>query len=68
MEEHRCGEGYSTQNSRTLLIGIGEILKLESLVVKWPSGREEVFSYLPVNRLFNMPEENSPRVEKYFAE
>gem|GEM_PF-3883059 len=29
VEEHRCGEGYNAQNSRTLLIGVGEILKLD---------------------------------------
>ena len=36
--EHRCGEGYGAQNSRTMLIGIGDSASIDSLSVKWPSG------------------------------
>ena len=38
--EHRCGEGYGTQNSSTLMIGIGASEKAESLTVRWPAGNE----------------------------
>ena len=37
--EHRCGDGYAAQNSDTMLIGIGDRDKVESLNVRWPSGR-----------------------------
>jgi thiol-disulfide isomerase/thioredoxin len=37
--EHRCGEGYSVQNSRTMVIGIGSREKVSSLTVRWPSGK-----------------------------
>lgn len=37
--EHRCGEGYSSQNSATVLIGIGTQPQALSINVKWPSGK-----------------------------
>lgn len=39
IREHRCGEGYAAQNSDTMVIGIGQG-KVESVIVRWPSGRE----------------------------
>lgn len=36
--EHRCGEGFASQNSATMLVGIGEATTA-SLKVKWPSGK-----------------------------
>lgn len=34
-----CGEGFASQNSKTLLVGLGEADKIESVSVAWPSGR-----------------------------
>ena len=36
--ELRCGEGFASQNSSTIVFGIGESESVESIVVKWPSG------------------------------
>ena len=36
--EHRCGEGFASQNSATMLVGIGDAATA-SLKVKWPSGK-----------------------------
>ncbi len=36
--ESRCGEGFSAQNSRTLIIGLGSAQEVETLEVRWPSG------------------------------
>jgi thiol-disulfide isomerase/thioredoxin len=36
--EHRCGEGFSAQNSATMIIGIGENEQV-SVKVRWPSGK-----------------------------
>ena len=38
--EYRCGEGYGTQNSSTLMIGIGASEMAELLTVRWPAGNE----------------------------
>ncbi|MCC6235901.1 MAG: VCBS repeat-containing protein, partial [Verrucomicrobiales bacterium] len=39
VREHRCGEGWSVQNSATLLLGIGAHTNAASLSVRWPSGK-----------------------------
>jgi hypothetical protein len=39
VEEHRCGEGFSAQNSPVLRIGLGAAPTLDSVTVRWPSGR-----------------------------
>jgi len=33
------GEGFSTQNSQTIHIGLGEDPKIDELKIRWPSGR-----------------------------
>ena len=38
--EHRCGEGFSAQNSNTMLIGIGRAESVSRLTVRWPSSRQ----------------------------
>lgn len=37
--EHRCGDGYATQNSATMIIGIGGNLEAARVSVRWPSGK-----------------------------
>ena len=44
VREHRAGEGWRTQNSPTLLIGIGNEASVDRLVVTWPSGKEQVLA------------------------
>jgi hypothetical protein len=38
IREHRCGDGWSTQNSSTMLVGIGKHSSADSVTVTWPSG------------------------------
>ena len=37
--EQRCGEGFSAQNSATMLVGIGKRQRVESIRIRWPSGK-----------------------------
>jgi len=39
IREHRCGDGFATQHSATMLIGIGHLATVPSLTVRWPSGK-----------------------------
>ncbi len=39
VREHRCGEGWSTQNSATMIVGIGSNATAASVLVRWPSGK-----------------------------
>ena len=43
LREHRCGDGFAAQNSATMIIGLGDARRADSVVVEWPSGtRREV--------------------------
>lgn len=56
VEELRAGEGFSAQNSRTLLIGLGDSEMIETAIVRWPSGREQRFKNLPVEQIITFKE------------
>lgn len=38
VREHRAGEGFSAQNSSTMIVGIGPNESVDSITVRWPSG------------------------------
>lgn len=38
-----AGDGYQASNQRQLLFGLGDDVIVESLSVRWPSGREQIF-------------------------
>jgi len=40
--EHRCGQGYGSQNSATMLIGIGDWDQVDQVIVQWPSGKKTI--------------------------
>ena len=60
--EHRCGDGWSTQNSPTMMVGIGSHTNVVSLTVKWPSGRTTTTQGVPEGTLLTVYEnpEDSP--------
>ena len=45
--ESHAGEGFASQNSASIIVGMGEATIIDSLTVKWPSGREHLLSNVP---------------------
>jgi hypothetical protein len=45
-----AGDGYQASNQRQVVFGLGAAERVEELAVRWPSGREQVFRDLPVDR------------------
>ena len=41
LREHRAGEGFSAQNSATLIVGLGAHQRVDAVRVRWPSGRTQ---------------------------
>lgn len=41
LREHRAGEGFSAQNSATLLVGLGAHPRADAVHLRWPSGRTQ---------------------------
>ena len=59
--ELRCGEGRATQNSTTMLVGIGATEGAERIEITWPSGRTQSIEDVPVGSLvtfFENPQDN----------
>lgn len=65
VREQRCGEGMAGQNSTTMLVGIGDNEVVNSLSVRWPSGKVQDFSSLLAGQLLTVYErpEQSPSKE-----
>lgn len=57
VEELRCGEGYSAQNGRTLLIGLGEVEAIDEIAVRWPSGKVQRVGGLDPDQLVTLYED-----------
>lgn len=45
------GSGFASQNDRRLLFGLGDVRRVDSAVVEWPSGRRQVLRDLAADRL-----------------
>jgi hypothetical protein len=67
IREHRCGDGWSTQNSATMIIGIGSHTNVPSLAVKWPSGKTTSTQAIPEGTLLTVYENpvDSPSGEAF---
>ena len=52
----QAGEGFASQHSATLLVGLGTAERIELLEVHWPSGRRSRFKDLPVGHLLVVEE------------
>jgi len=47
VREHRCGEGWSVQNSATMFVGLASRSKATSVLVRWPSGETSLIEAVP---------------------
>jgi thiol-disulfide isomerase/thioredoxin len=71
LREHRCGEGMASQNSATMLVGLGEGKAARGVSVKWPSGRSSEVGAVAAGSLvtvFEDPADNGgrpARIEPY---
>ena len=53
MREARAGASYLSQNDTRLHFGL-MTEQVEQLTIRWPSGEEEMFTEVPVNRLIEI--------------
>ena len=45
----RAGEGFLSQNSKSLHFGLGNTQQIDKVVVSWPGGQKEIFSDVQVD-------------------
>ncbi|HHK42941.1 MAG TPA: CRTAC1 family protein, partial [Planctomycetaceae bacterium] len=51
-----AGSGYQASNERQLVFGLGKHERIDRLTVRWPSGKEEVYEGLAVDRRVKLVE------------
>lgn len=59
MRQLTAGDGYQACNQRLLLFGLASATSVEQLRVKWPSGREQVFSHLAADECYMLYEDRA---------
>jgi thiol-disulfide isomerase/thioredoxin len=65
--ESRAGDGFATQNSDTLVMGIGKSEKVEGITVLWPSGKKSVIGEVAagtVVTVFENAKEGEVKIER----
>ena len=54
--EHFAGSGYLSQDDGRIHFGLGTASKADKLTIRWPSGQEQVFKNLAVDRILTVEE------------
>ncbi len=60
MREISTQNSFNGQNSLRVHFGLGDALKIDSLIFDWPSGIVDVMENVPVNQFINVTESFSP--------
>ena len=60
----QAGSGFLSQSSKRLTFGVGEAKKVESVVVRWPSGKVHLFKQLAVGTMYELAEGNAEPIER----
>ena len=60
----QAGSGFLSQSSKRLTFGVGEAKKVESVVVRWPSGKVHQLKQLGVGSTYDLAEGNAEPVER----
>ncbi len=59
VRELTAGDGYYASNQRELVFGLGKRDKIDKLVIRWPSGGEQEFADLQVDREYLLIEDRT---------
>ncbi len=62
VNEVRSGSSYDSNNDMRVHFGLGGVSKLDSIEVRWPSGRTEEFSDLAVDKIHTLKEGDGIKV------
>jgi hypothetical protein len=62
MREVDGGSSHISQNTSILHFGLGDLNKIDSLVVTWPGGKKQILTEIPINEHINIIEIESNEV------
>lgn len=49
--EHRCGDGFASQHSAAMMLGLADRPEAKSITVRWPSGKSATTENIPAGTL-----------------
>ncbi len=58
VDEVRSGSSYVSNSDMRVHLGLGQVPKVDSVQVRWPNGRIEIFENLSVDAIHNLKEGN----------
>jgi Tfp pilus assembly protein PilF/peroxiredoxin len=61
----QAGSGFISQHSKELLFGLGKSTRIDKVTVRWPSGRTQLLTDVPLNRRVRLEEGGEPHVEAF---
>ncbi len=61
MHHYSCGEGFSTQNSKWIHIGMKDAEKIDRLEINWPSGKKTVHENVPAGSRLTLLENEASK-------
>jgi len=64
IREVNGGSGYLSQNSLPVELGLGQATKVDSIIIRWPSGKKQILTNQAVNQFLTItePANRSPAV------
>ena len=68
MREFRCGEGFASQNSDTMIVGIGDAKSVQQIETSWPAGEKNLTGPVPAGNLVTLKEsseDTEPEIAPY---
>ena len=68
VREHRCGRGFSSQNSATMIVGLGQSDQIDSIEIRWPSGRRQTLVGAKPGQLVTLYEDEEESPNGFLAE
>ena len=56
VQEVSGGNGFSSQNDRRIHYGLGTATKVDRIVIRWPSGKQQTIENPPIDRILPVKE------------
>ncbi len=64
VDEVRSGSSYISNSDMRVHFGLGAAVKLDTVEVRWPGGRDETFANLSVDKINNLTEGTGSTIDK----
>ena len=61
MKTLKAGEGFLSQSSKWLHFGLGDATNIDSIVIRWPDGKEQLLTDVATNQRYSIVQGKAPQ-------